>query len=277
MQKEIRTICYDEDLHLEAYRFKGIVQPFPNHFHDYYVIGFIESGTRRLSCRNIEYTADQGSILLFNPGDNHACTQCDDGALDYRGLNISRKTMLSLTQELTGSDSPIGFSENVIKNEEMNHCLHDLHQMIMEDSHEFEKEELLLLLIAQLTKHCGQPFASCIPECSEEIDRLCTCLNEHFSEHITLDRLCQHSGLSKSTLLRAFARYKGVTPYKYLQAIRIDNAKKLLEQGESPIHAALQTGFSDQSHFSKFFHMFIGLSPSVYRQIFQKGGTQHES
>ncbi len=244
MQKEIRTICYDEDLHLEAYRFEGIVQPFPNHFHDYYVIGFIESGTRRLSCRNIEYTADQGSILLFNPGDNHACTQCDGGTLDYRGLNIPRETMLSLTQELTGSDSPIGFSKNVIINEEMNRCLHKLHQMIMEDSHEFEKEELLLLLIVQLTKHCGQPFAS---------------------------------GLSKSTLLRAFVRCKGVTPYKYLQAVRIDNAKKLLEQGESPIHAALRTGFADQSHFSRFFHMFIGLSPSVYRQIFQKGGATHES
>lgn len=49
MQKEIRTVCYDEDLHLEAYRFEGIVQPFPNHFHDYYVIGFMESGTRCLS------------------------------------------------------------------------------------------------------------------------------------------------------------------------------------------------------------------------------------
>ena len=45
MQKEIRTICYDDDLHLEAYRFEGIVQQFPNHFHDYYVIGFIEAGT----------------------------------------------------------------------------------------------------------------------------------------------------------------------------------------------------------------------------------------
>ena len=45
MQKEIRTVCYDDNLHLEAYRFEGIVQPFPNHFHDYYVIGCIEAGT----------------------------------------------------------------------------------------------------------------------------------------------------------------------------------------------------------------------------------------
>ena len=65
MQKEIRTICYDDDLHLEAYRFEGIVQQFPNHFHNYYVIGFIEAGTRCLSCKNKEYTVSQGNILLF--------------------------------------------------------------------------------------------------------------------------------------------------------------------------------------------------------------------
>lgn len=38
MKKEIRTVVYDDELHIEAYRFEGIVQPFPNHFHDYYVI-----------------------------------------------------------------------------------------------------------------------------------------------------------------------------------------------------------------------------------------------
>lgn len=45
MNKEIRTICYDEELHIEAYHLEGIVQPFPNHFHEHYVIGFIEDGT----------------------------------------------------------------------------------------------------------------------------------------------------------------------------------------------------------------------------------------
>ena len=102
MQKEIRTVCYDDDLHIEAYRFEGIVQPFPNHFHDYYVIGFIEAGTRCLSCKNKEYTVGPGNILLFNPNDNHSCVQCDGKTLDYRALNIPKETMLSLAKEITG-------------------------------------------------------------------------------------------------------------------------------------------------------------------------------
>ena len=94
MKKEVRTVVYDDELHIEAYRFEGIVQPFPNHFHEYYVIGFMEDGERVLSCKNQEYTITRGDVLLFNPGDNHACAQSDGGTLDYRGFNITKEVML---------------------------------------------------------------------------------------------------------------------------------------------------------------------------------------
>lgn len=42
MKKETRTVVYDDELRIEAYRFEGIVKPFPNHFHEHYVIGFVE-------------------------------------------------------------------------------------------------------------------------------------------------------------------------------------------------------------------------------------------
>lgn len=85
---------------------------------------------------------------------------------------------------------------------------------------------------------------------------------------IYLDQICHLEGLSKLTLLRAFTKSKGVTPYSYLQNIRIGEAKKLLEQGLPPVEAALQTGFSDQSHFTNYFNRYIGLAPGVYREIF---------
>ena len=48
----------------------------------------------------------------------------------------------------------------------------------------------------------------------------------------------------------------------------IGKAKKLLEQGVPPIEAAMQTGFSDQSHFTNYFNRFIGLAPGLYHDIF---------
>lgn len=50
--------------------------------------------------------------------------------------------------------------------------------------------------------------------------------------------------------------------------MRINAAKTLLAQGIPPLEAALQTGFSDQSHFTHYFSSFIGLAPGVYREIF---------
>lgn len=274
MRKEVRTVCYDEELHIEAYHFEGIVQPFPNHFHDYYVIGFIEAGTRCLSCKNKEYTVTSGDILLFHPNDNHGCMQCDGGTLDYRGLNISKEVMLSLAEEITGERKLPGFVGNVVQNAELSCCLHTLHQMIMMGQKEFEKEENLLFLISELIGQYGQPFEKGIPECREEIERACKFMEQHFEEAVTLEELCACSNLSKSTLLRAFTKSKGVTPYRYLQAIRIDKAKKLLEDGVTPMEAGLQTGFCDQSHFSHSFTDFIGLSPAAYRRIFQGGAHE---
>ena len=41
-EQEQRHIYYDQDLKIEAYNLSGIVQKFPNHFHEYYVVGFVE-------------------------------------------------------------------------------------------------------------------------------------------------------------------------------------------------------------------------------------------
>lgn len=102
MKKEIRTVVYDDDLQIEAYRFEGIIQPFPNHFHEHYVIGFIEKGQRTLSCKNKEYSIECDNVVLFNPEDNHSCVQSDDGTFDYRGINITKDIMLDLAEEITG-------------------------------------------------------------------------------------------------------------------------------------------------------------------------------
>ncbi len=269
MKKGVRTVCYDDDLNLEAYRFEGIVQPFPNHFHNYYVIGLIEAGTRILNCKNVDYTVTGGNILLFNPNDNHGCVQCDNSTLDYRGLNIPVRTMSSLSKEITGVSMIPGFAENVIMDKELNIYLRSLHQIIMNGGEKFEKEEMMLLFITLLIERYGQPFEKCIPDCRKEIELACLFMEENYAQHITLNQLCDCSNLSKSTLLRAFTKTKGITPYRYLQSIRVGKAKTLLETGCTPVSAALQTGFTDQSHFTNFFHMFIGLSPAAYQRIFK--------
>ena len=78
---EERRVYYDGDLEIEAYRLSGIVQKFPNHFHDCYVIGLMIGGGRHLWCRGAEYDLSAGDIVLFNPRDNHCCSPLGGEAL----------------------------------------------------------------------------------------------------------------------------------------------------------------------------------------------------
>ena len=115
-----------------------------------------------------------------------------------------------------------------------------------------------------------------MPECRQEIEKACEFIRQHLNERIYLDQICRYAGLSKSTLLRAFTKSKGITPYRYLETIRINEAKALLGKGIQPIDAAMRTGFSDQSHFTNYFNSFIGLAPGVYREIFSDRDKDRE-
>jgi AraC-like DNA-binding protein/mannose-6-phosphate isomerase-like protein (cupin superfamily) len=269
MEQETRTVKYDPELKIEAYSFKGIMQKFPNHFHDYYVIGFIESGERCLSCKNRKYTVEPGDLLLFNPRDNHTCEQIDGRTLDYRCINVHPETMSKAAFEITGKDYLPYFSPAVIFHSELASLLRELHMIIMEEEKDFRKEEIFFFLLEQLIEEFSEKgIEQSGPEENRETKIICNYLEKNYMKNITLDELSGLTGLSKYYLLRSFTKQKGISPYRYLETIRIDRAKKLLEQGVLPIEAALQTGFADQSHFSNFFKKFIGLTPKQYMNIF---------
>ena len=267
MSRKTREVRYDKDLQIEAHRFCGITQPFPNHFHDYYVIGFVESGHRRLCCRNREYEIFSGDILLFQPGDNHSCVQTE-GTLDYCSLNISQEVMRKLSEKITGQKASPTFTQNVLRDRELLAWLKPLHQMIMDDFREFQKEEYLFFLTMHLIEGYGHQGAAAPVKYCEEIEKACSFIASHYAQPLSLSRICDYAGLSKSTLLRSFTKYKGITPYRYLETVRIGEAKKLLEQGISPAEAAFRTGFSDQSHLTNRFRSQIGLTPGMYRAVF---------
>ncbi len=224
-----------------------------------------------MCCGRKQYLLREGQLLLLNPDDCYACAEGEENPLDYRSLNLSKAVMLDLAEEITGRRELPGFSETVLCDEEGTGYFRALHQMIMTGSTEFKKEEYLLLFLSLLIQRYGKPFESCPVEYREEVERACRFMEEHFAGHICLEEICRCAGLSKSALLRAFTRSKGVSPYRYLENIRVSEAKKLLEAGLSPADVALRSGFSDQSHFTNYFTRFIGLSPGAYREIFLQG------
>lgn len=271
--KEERTVCYDKDLKIEAYWFKGIMQKFPNHFHEYYVIGYIESGQRYLSCKSNEYIVGPGDIVLFNPLDNHTCEQIDDLTLDYRCLNIKTEVMEEVVKEITGKVYLPVFTQTVVFRSDYANLLRELHSSVMEEQRDFKKEETFLFLIEMLIKEYTKEYQQ---ENSQTLDKpidlqiqtVCDYIVEHYTEGISLEVLSSVSNMNKYSFLRCFAKQMGITPYRYLETVRINKSKQLLETGVSPVDAAIRSGFTDQSHFTNNFKEYIGLTPKQYQNIF---------
>ena len=267
---EERRCVYDEKLMIEAYQFVGVMQKFPNHFHEHFVIGFIENGRRKLSCLNKEYVVYPGDLMLFNPRDNHTCEQIDNSPLDYRCLNIPETVMQNTIMEIAGKKDLPRFKKQVIAGAEQIQMLRELHEMIMQGSREFQKEELYLFLMEQLIN----TYAESNPAEEEDnikLEKVCRFVEESYAKAITLDELSKIAQMNKYVLLRTFTKEKGITPYQYLLTTRINKARALLENGIEPIDVAIHTGFSDQSHFTNVFKKLIGVTPGQYKSIRGKG------
>jgi AraC-like DNA-binding protein len=274
METEKRMVRFDNDLKIEAYHFEGIMQKFPNHFHEYYVLGVVANGRRYLTCKNREYTINAGDLLLFNPLENHACEQVDDRALDWRCINIEKDVMGRTAAEITGKEYLPVFTSTVVCQSDTVPVLKDLHDMIMKEIKDFSKEESFYFLLEQLISDYTKPIMETLTQVSNEIKATCDFMERNYTETITLADLSKVSGLNKYTLIRNFTMQRGITPYQYLSTIRINKAKKLLEAGVSPLETALQSGFTDQSHFTRFFKNFIGLTPALYQTMNTEGSSE---
>lgn len=92
-------------------------------------------------------------------------------------------------------------------------------------------------------------------------------LAANLSGDLRLVDLAKECGLSASQFSRAFRRSVGMPPHRWLVQQRIELAKALLRAGEATlVEIALRSGFSDQSHFTRCFSVWTGVSPGLWRR-----------
>lgn len=89
-------------------------------------------------------------------------------------------------------------------------------------------------------------------------------IEANFSERITLKDLASMAELSVFRLVTVFRREMGISPYRYLSAVRVKKAQQLLRQGVPPAIAATEVGFFDQSHLCRHFRTICGMTPRQY-------------
>jgi len=77
------------------------------------------------------------------------------------------------------------------------------------------------------------------------------------------------SGLAERTFIRRFRAATGYTPMEYVQTLRLEEAKHILETTDTPVEqVALDVGYEDSHFFRRLFKRAVGITPARYRQRF---------
>jgi transcriptional regulator GlxA family with amidase domain len=97
-------------------------------------------------------------------------------------------------------------------------------------------------------------------------------LKEHFREIDAIGRVVALAKLPERTLKRRFKAATGSPLIQYLQNLRIEQAKRLLETGALPVEEiSAEVGYADVSFFRRLFKRLTGLRPNEYRRMFGGG------
>jgi len=91
-----------------------------------------------------------------------------------------------------------------------------------------------------------------------------------FCEIETIEEIIKSIPSSRRNIVRRFKLATGVPPIEYLQHVRVQSAKKQLEQSNHNINEiSIQSGYSDPKSFRKMFVKIVGMSPLEYRKKFK--------
>ena len=116
-----------------------------------------------------------------------------------------------------------------------------------------------------------RPFRLLAGEQSSDalIARCQTWLADRYADAAPVGAMVALSGLAERTFARRFAQATGMTPIDYVHALRLEEAKQMLETEDTPVEAVAEAvGYQDSSFFGRLFRRRVGLTPMQYRRRF---------
>ncbi|WP_229517752.1 GlxA family transcriptional regulator [Paraburkholderia terrae] len=130
-------------------------------------------------------------------------------------------------------------------------------------------------LIVYIRREGGQsqysPFLATGAKQETIVARVLRYVTGHISEQISIEQLADAVGVSRRTFSRTFARHANMTPSAFVEQIRIDFSRKLLEETDLPLKTvAFRSGFHSSNQMRAIFARRLDTKPSTYRQRFRQ-------
>lgn len=254
---------------MELLQAELVSHKFCKHMHEAYTIGINLSGHGSFLCHGETHHAYIGGINLINPGEVHTGQAESDMGWDYRAIYLEVPLIKSIISKLGWSKIELPyFSVTILRDDYLQQLLYQFVEALGNRYVDrLELDSLMLRFFAELFHRYSKNKyeATKIGIEKTSVMKAIDYLHDHYKSDISIDELANFVNLSPYYLIRVFHRELGIAPYGYLLNIRLLKAKSALRGTKTITEVAVETGFYDQSHFTKSFKRVFGVTPGQYK------------
>lgn len=250
---------------------KGSIRVFSPHWHEETEIIILLKGDIQVEIGDVSQTAHAGDIIISNANEIHSGFSGENGA-EYYVFIINFNLISSENYACKKYIEPItkhliGFEHFITDSELFNKAKFIFEVLNGENGkNPLMHCGLIYYLVALLyennytVKSKPQSNNKAIKEITEYIDT-------NYTQKITVKEISDKFGYSEAYFCRFFKKYLGISPVKYINALRLQHAEKLLLDTENSIgQIASDSGFADVFYFSAVFKKQYGMSPTKFRE-----------
>lgn len=241
---------------------------FPCHIHHSFSLGIVQKGRRIIYVDQTPYLICANECFIINPYQPHSCGAVEEKGHDYEVISISSRLLQDIYKETANTDKIPHFPQVKITDSAIvsgfTAWLEKQSRPDPADSAE------LIAVLRELVSRYAQP-EPVSPEQSRRamVALACDYIEANLDRLIRLKEIAMVAHTSPFYLNRIFRQEIGIPPHTYLLQARIKKSLEQLLQSGSILEAAYSLGFSDQSHFSRFFKKNVGLTPKQYLNLHQ--------
>ena len=133
--------------------------------------------------------------------------------------------------------------------------------------------KILMINTHQQPQHTFSVFQLQRNHADEKIMEAQLFIEKNYQHTLSIENLAGKYYMSNRNFIRRFEGATGNTPLEYLQRVRIEAAKKLLENSSDSIEQiAAKCGYDDIGFFRKIFKRHVALNPKEYQKKYGKMG-----
>lgn len=249
---------------LDLLRGLHTTEEYPRHWHEEIYLCATLGGASYLDCQGTSLHVRPGTLAMIAPGDIHANRKI---TCSFRCLLMGFEALQNAVEQFAERNiRGLSFRSSLIQDQRTLDSFLRVHCSLEEDEPDLGRDDIAFSFLHELAVRHGTASLPLPPIENEDfaIRRTKRFLDEHYAERVSLHELARLMGLSAYHLNRSFRRKIGMPPHEYQVQVRILKAKAFLRLGRSISETASLVGFVDQSHFTRHFKRFVGVTPGRF-------------